>query len=346
MRQMLSEAVQPALFHPPTPTAGRLWQRYGNAEKQGNALRLAHLKAECAQRVDAFPWRVVLEPHNGCNLRCPECGAHEGELSKGSLSPDDAAQYLRELWPYLVQVNLFHWGEPLLNDRLPEIIALIHNHRVGTQVHSNLNHMPAGLAKRLIESGLDQIVISIDAVTQATYERFRRGGRLESAIANLRQLIETRRRLGSDTPRIEWKFVTFEHNLSELEAARQLAAEVGADAFITADGYLQGRRWTLGGPAALEDGPACVPACGDLWDLPVIHHDGSLLPCCIAASRRFVWGDLQRQTWTDAFNTEPFRQARRLAGGDGSARSACEDCFRIRRISCTSSRMPLSTHRR
>lgn len=343
---MLPESVHSDHYDPPTPTAGRLWQRYGNAGKVVNALRLERLKTESASRVDAFPWRIVLEPHNGCNLHCPECGAHEGELSKGSLLPSDADHYLRELWPFLVQVNLFHWGEPLLNDRLPEIISLIHRRQVGTQVHSNLNHLPPGLAERLIESGLDQIVISIDAVTQTTYERFRRGGRLESAIVNLRQFIETRRRLGGDTPRIEWKFVTFKHNVGELEAARELAADIGVDAFITADGYLQGQRWTLDGSAALVDGPACVPACGDLWDLPVIHYDGSLLPCCIAASRQFEWGDLRRQTWMDAFNTEPFRQARRLAGGDGSACSVCEGCFRIRRIACTSSRMPLSTHRR
>jgi len=71
-----------------------------------------------------------------------------------------------------VQVNLFNWGEPLLNRELPEIIASIHGRGVGTQIHSNLNHLPDGLAERLVESGLDFLVGSIDGATQETYATY------------------------------------------------------------------------------------------------------------------------------------------------------------------------------
>lgn len=314
--------------------AAQLWRRYGDGRKLANAARLQQQHDACAEVVTALPWRIILEPANVCNLRCVDCGTLRSDLPRGMLSPGDVARFLDGLWGSLVQVNLFHWGEPLLNPHVDEIVALIHRHGAGTQIHSNMNRLPEGLAERLIAAGLDFLVASVDGVTQDVYERYRRGGDVKAALANLRRFVEARRRLGSPTPRIIWRFLCFPHTLGEIAAARALARETGVDDFAVADGAWQGQWWTATGRRDLlpldwdvrSEPPR--PLCRDIYDFPVIHWDGTLMPCCYVSDRRFAWGDLKAAPWIEAFNTDHFRRARRFLAGAANEATPCAGCFK------------------
>ncbi len=309
-----------------------LWDRYGTHEKLENARRLARQTVACAEHVDAWPWRVILEPVNACNLRCEECLTHRQDLPRGVLGPDDVDRYLADLWPYLVQVNLFNWGEPFLHSQLPELIAAVHRHGVGTHVHSNMNRLPAGFAERIVDAGLDYLVASIDGVTQEVYEQYRVGGSCDEAMENLATMVRVRNAKGSSTPRIIWRMLCFPHNLGQLEEAEYLAAWIGVDDFAVAPGTRNGQIWTPDGPQppTASDTEATPPYCTDLYDFPAIHWDGSVLPCCNAWHTGFVWGSLTTSSWHEAFNSEGFRTARRIVGGDRSASGPCTDCTTIR----------------
>ncbi|MCZ6815703.1 MAG: SPASM domain-containing protein [Planctomycetota bacterium] len=312
----------------------QLWQRYGTPDKLDNARRLAKLTAACAERIDAFPWRIVLEPGNLCNLHCKECPTHESDLPKGLLDPADIETYLQDLWPHLVQVNLFNWGEPVLNPRLPEIIEIIHRRDVGTQVHANMNRFPEALMGRVIDSGLDFLVASIDGVSETAYAGYRVGGSAKQSLENLERFVKLRDARGTSTPKIVWRFLCFPHTLDEIDQARRLAADIGVDDFALGEGFLDGRIWTSDGPKSYVDNPSeqPVPYCNDLFDFPVIHWDGTVLPCCYVADRRFIWGDLRQSSWMDIFNRAAFREARRLVAGDTSIECPCRGCFKIPKL--------------
>lgn len=308
-----------------------LWRRYGDRNKLRNAHELRDQTKRCRDTVTAFPWRVVLEPTNTCNLACAGCTWHESELPRGVLQPEDVDLYLRDLWPFLVQVNLFNWGEPFLNKRLPEIIATIRAHGVGTQVHSNMNYLPAGLAEGVTDAGLDFLIASIDGITQPVYEQYRTGGSCRTAIKHLEQFVQTRDRLGGGSTKIVWRMLRFPHNAHEIEKAEHLAREIGVDDFAVAPGGLGGYVWTEAGANAVER-PACGadrPHCRDLYDFPVIHWDGKVLPCCVATDMSFVWGDLRTTPWQDVFNSPAFVDARRVSCGECLSGAPCADCQKI-----------------
>jgi len=308
-----------------------LWQRYGTPERLRNARRLRAQATACVDVVDAYPWRVALEPTNLCNLRCKACPTQRSDLPKGLLAPEQVERYLRDLWPFLVQVNLFNWGEPFLNHHLPEIVAIIHSHRVGTQVHSNMNRLERSFAERVIEAGLDFLVASIDGLTQDVYAQYRAGGSCHQALKNLELFVDVRNAKGSGSPMIIWRLLCFPHNVHQIDAAARLAREIGVDDFAVAEGNLDGQVWTAEGPkpaatARVHEPP---PYCTDLYDFPVIHWDGTVLPCCYATDSRFVWGDLTQSSWHEVFNSESFRTARRLARGFGTATGPCAGCIKI-----------------
>ncbi len=215
-------------------------------------------------------------------------------------------------------------------------------------------------------SGLDFLIVSLDSVTQETYAAYRRTGRIDVALANLRELVAAKRRGDSGSPRIVWRDPCFPHNLHEIAAARRLAAQLGVDDFTLGEGYLDGQVWTEHGAklaaapgaftaltvesrpmpattsaayesaasaptssASCKSGASSALYCTDLWDFPVIHVDGTLLPCCYVSTPEFFWSNLNRMPWREAFNTAPFRAARRLSAGELSTASPCRSCFRI-----------------
>ncbi len=94
--------------------ATELFRRYSTPAKETNALHLHQQAAAGCERVSAFPWRVILDPASGCNLKCPSCAGHEGTLHRGLLTLGQLHTYLRDLFPYLIQVNLFNWGSRFL----------------------------------------------------------------------------------------------------------------------------------------------------------------------------------------------------------------------------------------
>lgn len=327
-------AIAPGLVLPDLPGLSAVgqacWARYGDERKRENARKLHAQTIRTEEVVEAVPWRIVLEPTNICNLRCASCSSKEGHMPRGMLTAANAAHFLRDLWPYLVQVNLFNYGEPLLNPELPEIIALLHDHGVGTHVHSNFNRLDREFADRIIDAGLDFLVASIDGVTQDVYERYRVGGSCERALANLAEFVRRRDVRGQAWPRIIWRMLSFPHNLHQINSAREMARELGTDDFAVAPGGLNGTVWTSDGhivdSAPLAD--ARPPYCRDLYDFPVIHWDGTLLPCCFANTPEFAWGHLTDMVWRDAFNNPGFRRARRLARGEPED-GPCLRCGRI-----------------
>jgi hypothetical protein len=75
------------------------------------------------------------------------------------------------------------------------------------------------------------VTFSIDGASQASYERYRRRGRFDVAIGNLRAMADEKHRSGRDLPFLNWRYILFTWNDSdeEMARARAIAAEVGVD---------------------------------------------------------------------------------------------------------------------
>jgi MoaA/NifB/PqqE/SkfB family radical SAM enzyme len=81
----------------------------------------------------------------------------------------------------------------------------------------------------LIESGLDELRVSIDGSTPETYLKVRGIPAFERVTANVEQLIATRRELGADHPRVSLWVTALRENLPELPGVIDLAARLGVD---------------------------------------------------------------------------------------------------------------------
>ena len=183
------------------------------------------------------PFGLVVDPSNMCQLACPGCvhSAHNEAFQlfdwpKGTLSEDRLSALLKRYGPYAIGSLFYNYGEPLLNVNTPKLIRLAKTYLIGTGLSTSLSVRRFD-AEAYVESGLDFMVLSIDGVTQPTYQKFRRNGDLELVFGNLRKLVEAKRKLRKRTPLLSWNFLAFEHNAHEIPQAARMARQLGVNVF-------------------------------------------------------------------------------------------------------------------
>ncbi|MFQ5805848.1 MAG: radical SAM/SPASM domain-containing protein [Phycisphaerae bacterium] len=315
----------------------RTHPEYGGASKARNYYQLAEARGRGDLLVHAAPVQIRFEPDARCNLRC--CWAqrnpkHPGLRPRGGADPDLVRRLIDQIGESLYAVNLHHWGEPTLNPRLPELVRLFHDAGVCTTFHTNLTLMTAELAAALIEAGLDLVSGSIDGVSQPVYGQYRINGNVDRALAGLRHLARQRRGLGRMNPHIRWQFLVFPHNEHEVEPARRLASEIGADVFDAVAG--SGLRWTPEEgfkPRQAARRPQGL-LCEDPWYGFAVDWDGAVQLCCRAFQARHVMGHMAEDDLRNIFDNERFQVARRVlrdgTWNEGDKPIPCTGCNKVK----------------
>lgn len=200
-----------------------------------------------AEKIDLLPKPptcLYVEVTNRCNLKCVTCiRTFETREEAKDLSFDEFKAAVEQL-PALERAVLHGIGEPLLNRELPRMIEHLKARGVYVLFNSNATLLTPDWQERLIETGLDEFRVSMDAATEESYERIRGLPMLGKLVANLKELSLLKRRLGVERPRVSLWLVGLKENLGEMPAFFALAEEVGAD-----EVYLQRLVYAEGGPA-------------------------------------------------------------------------------------------------
>lgn len=218
------------------------------------ALCVAEMVAKRAV-LRSHPFYLRVAVADTCNLRCPGCllgqepsarilpGATLALPIKADQDKCDApsvpkplmpfdlfVKSVTPLLPFLLKVNLYDQGEPLLNPDLPRMISFLRYHNISSCVSSNFSlRLSDEKLTALLLSGLEHLIVAIDGVTPESYKMYRKRGDLELVLSNIRRLVALRERLGITSLVLDLQFIEFEHNMNERSQALLLARELGAD---------------------------------------------------------------------------------------------------------------------
>lgn len=274
-------------------------------------------EAECflhVERPKSMPYSAIIEPTNICNLQCPYCPTGAGRDSgrkKTMLDLSLAESFINTLAPYLISANFYNWGEPLLHPQIDALVRMCHERNIFTSLSTNLNIRELDVLERVCKAGLDHMVVSCSGATQEVYETYHRGGNLDKLVAGLKYLRDLKKRSGSRLPVVELHYIFFKHNQHELEAARQIAKDMGVTAFRIMDG--SGPEEAL---VEARDDPkyilSDVKHCHQLWHLTVLNADGGITPCYYLYFKQDNFADLAKDHWRNVRNNESYVLARKL----------------------------------
>lgn len=315
----------------------------------GTPLKLANLAMAYIQkwfkrdRVWGMPYRYVIDPINVCNLRCPLCPTGLGTLGRdrGKLDPNRFKDLVDQIAPFAFVIELYNWGEPFLHPNIFDMITYASKKRISVRLSTNLNHFDHGMAAKTVASGLDAMIVSVDGVKQETYEKYRRRGKLDVVLENIRILVAEKRKAGSRTPIITMRMLINRYNEHEISQMRALAESLGVDAFTTFVTFVdtsnpeQIKEW-LPENQSLSYYDYSAPelenvwACADLWESMTINWDGGVAPCCWLHQNKHDYTNAFTKTIKEIWNGPEYISSRRVFafGGPkpGPVKTICTVC--------------------
>jgi MoaA/NifB/PqqE/SkfB family radical SAM enzyme len=151
-----------------------------------------------------------------CNLKCISCprGNEKQQPSAGFMSASTYKKVLEKLIreiPLLGSIQLYTWGEPLLNPELPEIVAVTREAKVLSAISSNLNY--AKNLQAVVAARPDWFKISCSGWAE-NYERTHTGGKWKVFLSNLQKLASFRDTLHPEM-QIILNYHLYKHNTGE-----------------------------------------------------------------------------------------------------------------------------------
>ena len=288
-----------------------------------------------------MPYTLTIEPTNRCNLSCPECPSGNGEMLRplGIMDFDAFASLVDQISKHTFYLQLFFQGEPFINPRLADMIAFARDKGMYVAVSTNAHFIRPDNVRELLSSGLDRLIVSIDGMSEETYQEYRVGGRLSKVLDALQLLDETKREtgLGSHMETV-LQFLITRGNEHEIPALRVLAGKHGAAPALktiqvysreSAETFLplneKYRRYSM------EDGELRVKGtmrnrCVRLWERSVVTWDGVVVPCCFDKNAAFPLGRVNGSSFREIWQSDAYHAFRRRVLGNRRGVPMCTNC--------------------
>ena len=199
-----------------------------------NFLKIKISKQLKLPHVFGLPLTIMIEPTNLCNLKCPLCPTGAGRIKrkKGNMEYSHFRKIIDEITPYSFHVRLWNWGEPLLNKKIFRMIAYAKKKNLFVNLSTNSNFLDKDVSEKILKSGLDELIISLDGASEETYKKYRKGGDFQKVINSIKFLTSRKRKSEIKAPYVKLQFIIMKHNEHEIKNIKNLAEEIGVDELV------------------------------------------------------------------------------------------------------------------
>ena len=324
---------------------GKLWElwKLGSANRKISFRRLLNLivvyfqwKIFRTKKTYGYPFKLIVDPSSICQLHCPLCPTGQGDQSRGR-GFMDLVKYkglIDEVSSYVIFIDLFNWGEPLLNKKLPDMIRYASKKGLVTRINTNLNFFSRKMAKDLVESRPDVLIVSLDGASQETYSKYRKGGNFDEVIIHIQWIVEEKKKQKTKKPFLVWQFLAMKHNEHEIPTAKKIALEIGVNQVVLHPVRCDmGKEIFMTDEEKIKKTEAWLPAedtlsrydyqkkqrklnykyCHHLWTKSTVNWDGSVSPCCGIYDKKHDFGNaFEEKSFKSIWNNQKFQRAREI----------------------------------
>ena len=281
------------------------------------------------------PQVLMVESTDRCNLRCPQCPRTTIAPVGGTDLPFEVFRGLmEEVGPRVLVVGLWLWGEPLLHQRLPEMVEEARRCGALTAVTTNALLLTEELVDRLMEAGLTYLCFSAETGGEESYGTFRPGGTFDEFVERVGSACARRGQRGRELPLTELRLTRVREGEAQEAADQALAARLGVDRLTyqelrtahNADLNKHLRSGAAGGRAEVGQMSA-RPGCSRVWTTACVTAGGAIVPCPDDLRKEIVLGDLSAgQAMSDIWNGAAYRSFRGLLRDEWQPLGICRAC--------------------
>lgn len=291
---------------------------------------LTCLKPEVLERriTTEFPLVLNVEPTNACNAKC--CYCPNGEVVKNQgvsfLKINDFKKIIDQIKSHkLVMLNLHKDGEPLLHKKLPDMVEYAKEKNVAEVIHLNTNGIMINtmIGRGIIERGIDDITVSVDAANENTYQRLKGIPGLDKLNESIEKAINYRDKIKSST-KIRVKIMEFDGvDQGEIDLFYEKWSVISDEVQVTGI-----HNW--GGAIDVnvtDEKTEHRYPCALLWYMLAISSNGTVSVCNVDWDYSGVVGNIHSQNIQEIWNSESIKNIRRAhLKGEWDCPSVCREC--------------------
>ncbi|MGO9486303.1 MAG: radical SAM/SPASM domain-containing protein [Rhodomicrobium sp.] len=175
----------------------------------------------------ADPVCLYLETTNRCNLLCTTCPRTFEELEPPSDMSWELFTGIVDQFPKIERVVLHGVGEPMMVAELPAMVKYLKDRGVYVLFNTNGTLMREKKSRELIEAGLDEMRISLDAAKPEAFKAVRGRDLFERILRNVTNFVALKKRLGATKPRLSLWLTGLRETLEQLPEFIRLAHRIG-----------------------------------------------------------------------------------------------------------------------
>lgn len=298
------------------------WEKYTRLEKEAT-----------------FPPHLEIELNYSCNLRCPMCTwSVETAVEKKEdwFSFEDYKRLLNEaVLKGTKSIRLCYINEPLIRKDIDQFIKYAAEIGIlDIVITTNGTLLTKEMSRKLIESGLTKINVSLDAITEETYNKIRVGGNFKTTVKNIHDFFEVRRDLKKKLPKLRVTFVKSKINNHEFNAFvdywKDKADSLGIQNVLNPFGEGKFKDPSKRDIIVLDE-KRPIPKefhCPEPYKRMTIRGNGDTLGCCSFYAVGLVVGNWKKNSLEEIWNSEKMRELRKIhKEGKYYKNPACKSCI-------------------
>ena len=199
------------------------------AEEEKNRMRRYFQKPEEALTTVAQqePVCLYLETTNRCNLLCTTCPRTYEQLEPEADMPWELFTSLIDQYPNIARVVLHGIGEPMLVKDIAQRVKYLKDRNIYVLFNTNGTLLTETNGRALIEAGLDELRVSLDAAESEVFQMVRGKDFFDKIVANVRNFTRLQRELNAPRPRVSLWLTGLRETVDQLPNFVRLAHSVG-----------------------------------------------------------------------------------------------------------------------
>ncbi len=175
----------------------------------------------------APPVCLYLEVTNRCNLLCETCPRTFEDLEAPADMGWDLFTSIIDQVPNIARVVMHGVGEPMLVKTLPQMIRYLKDRGIYALFNTNGTLLTPRKQRELIETGLDELRISLDAADPETFLAVRGKDMFNRIVRNISSFTALQKEMGAKNPLVSMWLTGLKETIGQLPEFVRLAAQIG-----------------------------------------------------------------------------------------------------------------------
>ena len=302
-------------------------------------------------RVLGYPYHLTIDSGNICNLNCMLCptGQNKRGRPKGFMSFKNFKKIIDEIGSFIIKIDLYNWGEPFLNKDIFRMISYARKRHILVNISSNMNYFNESMAEKLVQSGCNKLIVSLDGASQESCSKYQVGTNFDEVLKNMKLVRQKKLKFHRKTPIVIWRFLVNRYNEHEINYSKKIAKdfadrlEFGTFRCDTAEELFmdsqhqfkdvrnwlpKNEKWSMYNYKTKSKKVIRQNFCPFLYSQSVINWDGSISPCCAVWYKKWDFGNIFESGFRDIWNNKYYRSSRKFIfrGQVSDTKTICYIC--------------------